>query len=409
MLSGFYRVVCVVLLFFLSSCSARVEERGPEYRVRVDAGAYDRENTPVSFAWPQGLRPGAAQLIDSRKSRIPVQMDGEGRGWFVVPDLPAGKSATYQLVPADSADVAGGVDVSNYGGTLAFRVDDRPVFQYHAVKTMLPRPDIDSRFERGGYIHPVFTPSGKLVTDDYPPNHVHHHGIWAAWTSTRFQGRTPDFWNMGDLTGTVIPAGLDTAWGGPVHGGLRTRHQYVDLSADHPTPVLQETWEVQVFNAREGVDPYWIFDLNVVHTTATDSALILPEYRYGGVGFRGNRNWDGAENTFFLTSEGKDRSNGHATRGRWVHVGGYVDGQLAGVAILDHPENFRAPQPMRIHPTEPFFNYAPSQAGDWAIRPGEPYVARYRFIVSDGPPDSTEINRLWNDYAHPPAVTVTAR
>jgi hypothetical protein len=350
-----------------------------------------------------------AQLIDSRGRSIPVQVDGEGKGWFVLDALPAGEAETYRLVQADSTGRTSGVDVSNYNGSLAFRIDDRPVFQYHAVETLLPRAEIDPKFKRGGYIHPVFTPSGKLVTDDFPPNHIHHHGIWAAWTSTKFQGRTPDFWNMGDLTGTVVPAGLDASWEGPVHGGFRSRHQYVDLSAGDPTPALNETWEVQVYDTHDGSAPHWILDLNVVHTTATDSALYLPEYRYGGIGFRGNRAWDGEDNTFFLTSEGKDRSNGHATTGRWVHVGGYVDEELAGVAILDHPENFRAPQPMRIHPSEPFFNYAPSQAGDWAIQPGEPYVARYRFIVSDGPPDSTEINRLWNDYAYPPTVTVIAR
>jgi hypothetical protein len=46
---------------------------------------------------------------------------------------------------------------------------------------------------------------------------------------------------------------------------------------------------------------------------------------------------------------------------------------------------------MRIHPTEPFFNFAPSQLGQWEIKPGQPYVSRYRYIVHDGPPDKAEI------------------
>ena len=57
---------------------------------------------------------------------------------------------------------------------------------------------------------------------------------------------------------------------------------------------------------------------------------------------------------------------------------------FTGIAILCHPENFRAPQPMRLHPKEPFVCYAPSQLGDWAIEPGRPYVSRYRFVVKDG-------------------------
>jgi hypothetical protein len=40
------------------------------------------------------------------------------------------------------------------------------------------------------------------------------------------------------------------------------------------------------------------------------------------------------------------------------------------------------------------------------IKPGEKYVSRYRFVVHDGPADRAELDRLWNDYAHPPIVTV---
>ena len=76
--------------------------------------------------------------------------------------------------------------------------------------------------------------------------------------------------------------------------------------------------------------------------------------------------------------------------------------------MLCHPSNFRFPQPMRIHPTEPFFNFAPSQAGDWEIKPGEEYVSRYRFVVMDGKPDAELLERLWRDYAHPPRVEVHA-
>ena len=61
---------------------------------------------------------------------------------------------------------------------------------------------------------------------------------------------------------------------------------------------------------------------------------------------------------------------------------------------------------MRLHPTEPFFCFAPSQLDEWEISPGKPYVSRYRFIVAEGPPDKAELERLWNDYAHPPIITL---
>ena len=212
---------------------------------------------------------------------------------------------------------------------------------------------------------------------------------------------------MGDGTGKVEFVALDSTWSGAVHGGFTSRHRYVDLSGSKPTTVLNEEWKVTVYNVGRGQKPYSMFDMIATHECATSSPLVLPEYRYGGVGFRGHRQWLEKDNCFFLTSEGKDRSNGHGTRARWCHIGGRIDGQLAGIAVLDHPTNFRAPQPMRINPDQPFFCYAPPLMGQWEITPGKPYVSRYRFIVYDGEPDKVELDRLWNDYANPPQVAIT--
>src|SRR6266566_5163143 len=59
-------------------------------------------------------------------------------------------------------------------------------------------------------------PSGKLLTDDYPPDHKHHHGIWSPWTKTEFEGRHPDFWNMGQKLGRVEFVKLDDTFSSPV-------------------------------------------------------------------------------------------------------------------------------------------------------------------------------------------------
>jgi hypothetical protein len=48
----------------------------------------------------------------------------------------------------------------------------------------------------------------------------------------------------------------------------------------------------------------------------------------------------------------------------------------------------------------------PSRLGPWSITADQPYVARYRFVVGDGPANRELLERLWNDYADPPRVTV---
>ncbi len=393
-------------LFFLGLATVALTAcaQPAAYTLSVEAGDYDRRHTITMFAMPEGIEGAAFVLRDGAGAAVPLQVDAEGTAWFILDRLDAGQTQTYRLEPAQATPE--GVTVAEDQGRVRFSLGEQPVVEYHVWLSRLPRKNIDLIYKRGGYLHPVHTPGGRVVTDDYPANHIHHHGIWAAWTKTVFQGRTPDFWNMGAGTGTVKVEALDQTWDGPVHGGLRARHRYVDLTASEPITALNEQWELRVYRVPSTDRPYHIFDLKLTQTAAMDSALGLPQYRYGGVGFRGHWDWNGAENTDFLTSEGKDRSNGHATRARWCHIGGKIDGEPAGIAMLDHPDNFEAPQPMRIHPSEPFFNYAPSQAGDWSIEPGEPYVARYRFVVYDGLPDAADLDRLWNDYAHPPVARV---
>lgn len=379
--------------------------------LRVEAGDYDRSGTVVSFQLPAGSGT-FNQLQDEKGARLPLQVESDGRATFVLPSLGRGATQTFQLVhdPAAGESARPGVRAERAGSTVRFLVDGRPALQYQAEMSELPRPDLKPIFRRGGYLHPVYSPSGLVVTDDYPPNHKHHHGIWFPWTKTEFEGRTPDFWNMGEGKGTVEFVAVDGFWNGHVHGGLRARHRFVDLTAPTPKTVLLESWEVRMYRTPRERPPYHLFDLVSTQECATANPLKLPEYHYGGLGVRGHWDWNGKENTTFLTSSGEtDRVKGNTTRGRWCHMGGQVGGQPTGLAILDHPGNFRAPQPMRLHPSEPFFCYAPSQLGDWSIEPGTPYVSRYRFVVFDGPADRELIERLWNDFAHPPKVVLAAR
>jgi hypothetical protein len=395
---GFLPVVTVLLQ--LASPIAR------ELHVVVSSGDYDRAESPVHFFLPKDA-PSPPRLIDADGAAVPFQVSEAGEASFILRKLDRGKQTEFRIVQDAATKSASTVKAVRNESALRIAIDGQPAVSYQAEPGPLPRANIKPLFARGGYLHPVLSPSGRLVTDDYPPNHVHHHGIWFPWTKTEFEGRYPDFWNMGDGKGRVEHVALDKAWDGPVHGGFQARHQFVDLTWNEPRTALFETWEIRVYNIQLSGRPARLFDLYSSQNCATTSPLVLPEYHYGGLGVRGNWSWNGADKTFFLTSEGEtDRVKGNQTRARWCHMGGVVDGELTGIAILCHPGNFRAPQPMRIHPTEPFFCYAPSQLGQWEIRPGNSYQSRYRFVVQDGAPDRAALDRFWNDYANPPTVEI---
>lgn len=401
------RLGLVIFGLLLMSGIASAQDVDSSYEVTVAAGEIDRHGTVVSFPLPSNISGETFHLQAEGGTSRSLQI-GDNRAWFILHHLPAGEQRTYQLEPGSAP--GGRARLEHGSRSLSISVGEEPVLRYWTDERPLPRAELDSIYLRGGYLHPVRTPSGRVVTGDYAEGHPHHHGIWSAWTNTRFRGRTPDFWNMQDGTGGVVPMALDSTWSGPVQAGLKARHRYVDHSAPEPVTALYEEWTLRVYDVSSSASDfsYRLFDLRVVQTTASPSPLILPTYHYGGVAVRGPDAWYGEENAHFHTSAGKDRSNGNETRARWTYIGGEVEGERAGLAMLSHPNNVRSPQPVRIHPDMPYFCYAPSQLGRWSIRPGRPHVARYRFVAFDGPPDPDALDRLWANYAYSPSVTVTS-
>jgi hypothetical protein len=375
--------------------------------ITVAAGDVARNATIVSFPFPGGA--GTARVLALRAAggeRLPLQVDATGTATFILPELAAGAQATFTIeTPAMTAMTAPAVTAAREADGVAVAVGGAAVFRYRTMGK-LP-PGIGDAYLRGGYLHPITTPGGLLVSDDYPGDHRHHHGLWSAWAHTVFEGHDVDFWNMGGRSAKVDFDALNATWEGPVHGGLEARQVHVSLAGGSKV-ALNETWHITAYRTHATAAPYFVFDLDSKQEAASASPVMLQKYIYGGFALRGHASWNGAGGAVFLTSEGKTRANGDGTDMRWCFMGGKVDGKMAGYAALGHPDNFRAPQPVRINPTNPFFSIAPVRDSGFDIAEGKPYISRYRIVVTDGGPDKDLLDRLWNDYAHPPMVTVHA-
>lgn len=281
----------------------------------------------------------------------------------------------------------------------------RDALRYNLV-VVEPPAGLDPVFRRSGHIHPVWTPGGRVVTDEFPADHPHQHGLFAAWVDTTFEGRHVDFWNQGGKTGTVEHVSLDDVTETDGYAEFIASLRHLDLSApDGPTPALIEVWRVRAY-AAESEKPL-VFDLESRQRCAGDSPLTLNEYHYGGMAFRGAGEWFRQKEHDFLTSEGKTRTNGNHSRPNWVCAHGLVGGTPCSVAVLCHPDNFRSPQPVRLHPDKPYFVFTPCVLGDFQISPGDEYVSRFRYVVHDGPPDRELYDVQWREYAgeRPPAAT----
>jgi hypothetical protein len=246
-----------------------------------------------------------------------------------------------------------------------------------------------------------------------PPDHMHQHGIMFAWVNAEFEGRKVDFWNSHKTQGKVRHTRLGEVTSGPVFASFTAELEHVDNTAPGgPKVALNEVWEVRVFRRTDG----FLFDWKSTLTCAGESPLRLLKNDYGGLCVRGRPEWLEPGQSEFLTSEGKTRVDGNHTRPRWCDLSGVVVKRedntndstptWGGITVFDNPANFRFPQPVRLHPTMPYFSVSPVVVGPFTIEPGKPYITRYRFFTHTGKPDVAAIEQLWEDYAHPVEVRV---
>jgi hypothetical protein len=226
-----------------------------------------------------------------------------------------------------------------------------------------------------------------------------------AWVNTLFKNTPVDFWNQHLLAGDVIHKELVQFESGTVAGLIKVKLSHV--SKQHGE-VLQELWTITVYP----FENYFLFDLQSEQTNTTKDTLFLNKYHYGGFAFRGAKQWSPDDSTSFQnrweveTDSSYNLQNANGKHVSFVNTYGKIDGETVGVTILGFPTNIRYPQAIRVHPTMPYWAYAPVVDGPLLIAPGQTLKSAYRYYVYDGENGRSRNKKLLTDLTHPIRVTL---
>ena len=277
---------------------------------------------------------------------------------------------------------------------ITMKRGEKTIFHYNKKPTA-EAANHAAHYSRSGYIHPLFSPSGLVITGDYAEDHPHQHGLFFAWTKTTFEGRKPEFWNQKLESGRISYQKPLSKENGAKRCSFVVEHLFEDLTAPGgPKPVIKETWEVT--GTDQGEEAF-LFDIKSTQTLIGENPLTIEKYHYGGMAIRGTTQWlpenkESAAPGIIQTGKGLDREQGNHSRPDQVTMHGPIDNGHAGVTIINDPENFRSPQWVRLHPSKPYFVFAPMVDEAFQITKSKPYVSRFRYLVFDGPPDE-DLNR----------------
>lgn len=419
------------------------ERQGMPVRYSCNLGDVLSGKVAGSKTDARGFPEGYQLLLKAREDpdlAIPVQWDpatqfpwersGEGALVWIMDSSPSGRVLDLVLKPGKAPSPFSIEQRKN--STLNVEIGGREVLQYNYGVVRQVEGETGP-YDRAGYIHPVWTPKGQVITGDFSPEHIHQRGLFLAFRHVSFGALQTDFWGLGESSGRILPDEPGPLYSaGPVLAKL-TIYNKGDVSG---RTYMKEVWGVSVYEIPGG--EIRLFDIVVRQfpmdpmspdaPPAEPLSMVLERLHYGGMSFRGPSSWlhrDGAEvsrarsegikfpgiewlppgvELRVLTSEGKTRLDGDGESARWVDYAGPVSGGWAGLVIYSHPGNPRHPMPVRIHPELPYFSYALAQEAPCTVRSDRSLDQRFRVLVHDGIPNQQLNERFGVGYLEPVEV-----
>jgi len=354
------------------------------------------------------------EITSKGENAIPSQLETgySARLWFVLKGVSAKNTEReFVLKLEEKAVVAESkISLNKDYNDLSLMMNDKPILKYRYTVTY-PPDSINPLYRRSGFIHPLYSPEGEILTRIQAPDHYHHYGIWGPWTHTHIGDRQVDFWNLADGQGTVKFAGFLSEEEGAIYSGFKALQQHIDFGAKGEDQIaLNEILDVRAWNIGEGV---WMVDYTTSINSPLENGIMLDAYRYGGgVGFRATEKWN-KDNCTILTSDNKTRIDADGSFAKWC----IAEGESAtkegrsGILFMSHPSNRMHPEPMRVWPLDAnngrgdmFFEFVPIRYEEWKLKPKKEYTLKYRMIIFDGKIDAKTAEMYWNSFSRNPKI-----
>ena len=351
----------ILLFLFLLVSSGIYAQEEIVAKFILDGACLHQDGTPVRASLEginYNMDKGTLRLFEingKTRRELPCQLEqgnSPGLWWIVTGKTPSKITRKFILIKDSTFTVKNEIVTELTSKSLIVRHDKQNIIQYN-IAEVFPPDTVNPIYRRSAFIHPLWSPSGNILTRINPPDHRHHLGIWNPWTKTEIEGHSTDFWNLAEGQGSVKFGGINSLVSGPVFGGFKVRQEHIDFQCKGGDKVvMNEVWDVRIWNigTYNGLK-VWLWDLTTTLNCATSSPILLEAYRYGGgIGFRASEEWTN-KNSWVVTSEGKTRKDADGTRARWCDVGGGFSGNgTSGILFMSDLSNREHPEPMRVWP-----------------------------------------------------------
>ncbi len=262
----------------------------------------------------------------------------------------------------------------------------QPVFVYRFDEMSLP--GVRAAGVRSSYVHPIYGLDGEVLTDDFPADHYHHHGLFWGWPHVKVGDREYDLWKMRGIrivferwlakeaTPEVAKLGVANGW------FVRDRRI-----------VNEEAW----FEVHPATDEGRSIDVTL-KWTATERPVTLGGAEgksYGGLSLR----FAPRKATTITVPDGRTTEDLLIARLPWSDLSGHFAGAegRSGASIFVSPRHPDFPPEWM---TREYGLLAVGWPGvtSRTLQPGKTVACRYRLWIHRGAPTAADIQRAYEAY-----------
>jgi hypothetical protein len=297
------------------------------------------------------------------------------------------------FLPATTANSADGkvysLEKTEHGKVLK-TADGRTVFQYMTRKPAGTNLSANSTC----CLFPLNTPEGIRVVDFAPGDHRHHRGVFLAWHAMEFSERA-DFWGWGEMAPTagceIVNRDISLVATNHKSAQLAIRNQWMIKKRVR----LEEQLTINVQQQEE----VFVIDMHFQLTPTTD--LTIDRTAFGGFCVKSRQDGKGV----FFNPQGKvSLPPPHHLKPEtdWPSSPWYdytialADGQTAGIAVMNHPENPATKWHNLI--SIAMINPCIVANGPLKLKKDQTLSLRYRLVVHDGRAPEKLLQTLSSDW-----------
>ena len=367
--------------------------------LQINAGAHDRENAVVTVCCEDDCT-GIHTLTDQATSEELIAQCADGEMTFIIPQMAADEVKRYQIGPP--TQIENGVVIAEQDTHCDVTIGGELLTRY-VFGGDIARP----------YCYPLHGPGGVELTNFAPEDHIHHKSLYVA------HGSVNGYDNWSEMEGharTVVEDCRITQ--GPVYGEIVAVGDWMTPEQQRPDWVnpeagklLREETRWRFYNLP---DSKRFIDVTTTWIAAYQGILLGDTKEAGSISVRVNEQMEVKNGGTFVNAYGgvgDDECWGK--RSPWVDYFGTVDGEQVGIAIFDHPDNYRHPTWWHVR------GYGLFTANCWALHDfygdfafrgdhtmphGDMLQFNFRLYLHAGDTAGAGVRGRYLDYAFPPKV-----